>query len=192
MFSFSNRRQSGRAAGTTSSTRKILENLKFRMMRSCFVSTARVYRTTRVLCALLCLGVGLLVACGGRETPPINSVDFAVGGQTVTKVRTAGNEVVVLEERLTSIFENGPQRTLAILQSDGLTVRPYMPPPGWSVVDFAVHPSGDISAILTTAAEVRIVRLNPNGDRKSTRLNSSHANISYAVFCLKKTNRLVV
>src|SRR3712207_7428944 len=24
------------------------------------------------------------------------------------------------------------------------------------------------------------------GDRKSTRLNSSHANISYAVFCLKK------
>src|SRR5258707_7592244 len=26
----------------------------------------------------------------------------------------------------------------------------------------------------------------PRGDRKSTRLNSSHANISYAVFCLKK------
>src|SRR3712207_7035447 len=30
--------------------------------------------------------------------------------------------------------------------------------------------------------------LQPLGiDRKSTRLNSSHANISYAVFCLKKT-----
>src|SRR3712207_8118532 len=26
----------------------------------------------------------------------------------------------------------------------------------------------------------------PQRDRKSTRLNSSHANISYAVFCLKK------
>src|SRR3712207_8737464 len=26
----------------------------------------------------------------------------------------------------------------------------------------------------------------PDADRKSTRLNSSHANISYAVFCLKK------
>src|SRR3712207_8526797 len=26
----------------------------------------------------------------------------------------------------------------------------------------------------------------PETDRKSTRLNSSHANISYAVFCLKK------
>src|SRR3712207_8879082 len=28
--------------------------------------------------------------------------------------------------------------------------------------------------------------LGNHGDRKSTRLNSSHANISYAVFCLKK------
>src|SRR3712207_8450202 len=28
-------------------------------------------------------------------------------------------------------------------------------------------------------------------DRKSTRLNSSHANISYAVFCLKKKRYLV-
>src|SRR3712207_7397515 len=27
------------------------------------------------------------------------------------------------------------------------------------------------------------------GDRKSTRLNSSHANISYAVFCLQKSRR---
>src|SRR3712207_7362914 len=28
-------------------------------------------------------------------------------------------------------------------------------------------------------------------DRKSTRLNSSHANISYAVFCLKKKNHTI-
>src|SRR3712207_8828545 len=34
----------------------------------------------------------------------------------------------------------------------------------------------------------------PNGtsDRKSTRLNSSHANISYAVFCLKKKNSDII
>src|SRR3712207_7976888 len=33
-----------------------------------------------------------------------------------------------------------------------------------------------------------VVRYEPHSplDRKSTRLNSSHANISYAVFCLKK------
>src|SRR5438270_9236350 len=28
-------------------------------------------------------------------------------------------------------------------------------------------------------------------DRKSTRLNSSHSQISYAVFCLKKKNKLI-
>src|SRR3712207_7973833 len=32
-------------------------------------------------------------------------------------------------------------------------------------------------------------RLGHPGDRKSTRLNSSHANISYAVFCLKKKKK---
>src|SRR5258707_1679347 len=31
----------------------------------------------------------------------------------------------------------------------------------------------------------------PGPDRKSTRLNSSHANISYAVFCLKKKHTAV-
>src|SRR5438270_5366699 len=29
------------------------------------------------------------------------------------------------------------------------------------------------------------------GDRKSTRLNSSHSQISYAVFCLKKKNNII-
>src|SRR3712207_8141066 len=36
-----------------------------------------------------------------------------------------------------------------------------------------------LAAIVVASADERI-------DRKSTRLNSSHANISYAVFCLKK------
>src|SRR3712207_8240249 len=31
----------------------------------------------------------------------------------------------------------------------------------------------------------------PDQDRKSTRLNSSHANISYAVFCLKKKKQIL-
>src|SRR5947209_9787667 len=36
----------------------------------------------------------------------------------------------------------------------------------------------------TTASALNIT------DRKSTRLNSSHANISYAVFCLKKKKKI--
>src|SRR2546421_1298870 len=37
-----------------------------------------------------------------------------------------------------------------------------------------------------TKAFTRILLKYPIGDRKSTRLNSSHDQISYAVFCLKK------
>src|SRR2546427_6441523 len=33
-------------------------------------------------------------------------------------------------------------------------------------------------------------RLPADGDRKSTRLNSSHSQISYAVFCLKKKKKI--
>src|SRR3712207_7566969 len=35
----------------------------------------------------------------------------------------------------------------------------------------------------------RILEIGTYRDRKSTRLNSSHANISYAVFCLKKKKK---
>src|SRR3712207_7099888 len=38
---------------------------------------------------------------------------------------------------------------------------------------------------VTIAREIEVEDV----DRKSTRLNSSHANISYAVFCLKKKSR---
>src|SRR5438270_5177245 len=46
----------------------------------------------------------------------------------------------------------------------------------------------------TTACEHRIRLLSPcvsdvGPDRKSTRLNSSHSQISYAVFCLKKKKK---
>src|SRR2546430_8977458 len=34
------------------------------------------------------------------------------------------------------------------------------------------------------------IKYSPPGDRKSTRLNSSHSQISYAVFCLKKKKKL--
>src|SRR5258707_9530303 len=44
----------------------------------------------------------------------------------------------------------------------------------------------------TVPTPSRRLSLNPHidyQDRKSTRLNSSHANISYAVFCLKKKKK---
>src|SRR3712207_8294899 len=45
--------------------------------------------------------------------------------------------------------------------------------------------------LMTWVALDRGIRLASAQDRKSTRLNSSHANISYAVFCLKKKNNII-
>src|SRR2546430_7323458 len=38
------------------------------------------------------------------------------------------------------------------------------------------------------SARFTVAHSTSSGDRKSTRLNSSHSQISYAVFCLKKKN----
>src|SRR2546426_2990068 len=43
--------------------------------------------------------------------------------------------------------------------------------------------------IVTISSEGRFVFRLPEQDRKSTRLNSSHLVISYAVFCLKKKKK---
>src|SRR2546422_8633449 len=47
------------------------------------------------------------------------------------------------------------------------------------------------SAMVTTAvmAKTGLLRSERKADRKSTRLNSSHGYISYAVFCLKKKKK---
>src|SRR3712207_7251566 len=49
---------------------------------------------------------------------------------------------------------------------------------------FGKKAAGWLVSVLEVGTRLRDVR--ESGDRKSTRLNSSHANISYAVFCLKK------
>src|SRR2546430_6376813 len=54
----------------------------------------------------------------------------------------------------------------------------------------AFRPLGDVElhrlALLQAAEAARLDRREMHKDRKSTRLNSSHSQISYAVFCLKK------
>src|SRR3712207_8312731 len=52
------------------------------------------------------------------------------------------------------------------------------------VLDLALPRSDGVELLRFLAEEKR--------DRKSTRLNSSHANISYAVFCLKKKKNILV
>src|SRR3712207_6905867 len=63
---------------------------------------------------------------------------------------------------------------------------------GSAVNDELLRPLGDLGVEVVEQHPERRLRLprtrvqQTEADRKSTRLNSSHANISYAVFCLKK------
>src|SRR2546430_11609803 len=48
------------------------------------------------------------------------------------------------------------------------------------------HTGGAVGALYPAQFRRRALGLLPEQDRKSTRLNSSHSQISYAVFCLQK------
>src|SRR5699024_11225550 len=49
-----------------------------------------------------------------------------------------------------------------------------------------------LNALVGLAVGVIVVAIVTMIDRKSTRLNSSHVSISYAVFCLKKKNKIIL
>src|SRR6202021_3257543 len=59
------------------------------------------------------------------------------------------------------------------------------------IYTLSLHDALPISSRMSSSVTMPIISpysstTSANGDRKSTRLNSSHANISYAVFCLHK------
>src|SRR2546426_9570575 len=59
------------------------------------------------------------------------------------------------------------------------------PDPAWTALTDSIKRAlADLPAVLGRALDARLKA--HIGDRKSTRLNSSHLVISYAVFCLKK------
>src|SRR2546427_3676686 len=49
--------------------------------------------------------------------------------------------------------------------------------------------TAEVGDLLTSVHSMVVAHLGNLGDRKSTRLNSSHSQISYAVFCLKKKTK---
>src|SRR5256886_2656216 len=93
--------------------------------------------------------------------------------------------------------------SLTALNDKVVTAATVMVPCPWfgEVAAYAkTHPDADLGLHLTLTAEWQTFRWGPVApralvpslvgpeDRKSTRLNSSHSQISYAVFCLKKKN----
>src|SRR5256885_3890322 len=74
--------------------------------------------------------------------------------------------------------------TTLFRSGNGTTANPSTGPPGSSVPVAVSGIAG--AASITTGAYHTCALLGDGTDRKSTRLNSSHLVISYAVFCLKK------
>src|SRR5437773_9029127 len=78
------------------------------------------------------------------------------------------------------------RRSSDLIVRIGRVVAPAQHARGW-------HVSSTLGSFGAATAVARLLRLDPEGirtavnlDRKSTRLNSSHITISYAVFCLNK------
>src|SRR3712207_8641702 len=80
----------------------------------------------------------------------------------------------------TTLFRSGDgQALVAFLDGRGPVVLDGV---GLVVLDLFLAVVLDDEVVILLGVEVDLFGI----DRKSTRLNSSHANISYAVFCLKK------
>src|SRR3712207_8528610 len=86
-------------------------------------------------------------------------------------------------EQVLAAAEAFRQRGLAVACEDQEILLEPQPP----IPSLAAAPGNQVGAAVETIPDQH--RLGARGDRKSTRLNSSHANISYAVFCLKKKNK---
>src|SRR3712207_7731791 len=96
-----------------------------------------------------------------------------------------------------------PRSTLfpyTTLFRSGVHHRDAADPVGTEAVDHRVvdlHAPGrldvdvDVGQLVAQRRE-KALHQQPVADRKSTRLNSSHANISYAVFCLKKKKHSLI
>src|SRR5690606_40547623 len=80
----------------------------------------------------------------------------------------------------TTLFRSSP-RTSSSTRSSSASVRDR----GRRLGDRLVGPLNLLGCAPADSGVLRALELG-EGDRKSTRLNSSHVKISYAVFCLKK------
>src|SRR3712207_1729175 len=133
-----------------------------------------------------------VVRVNGRRRRPGSGVIYAPNMVlTASHVLEREEDLTVgtLEGRTLSAQFVGrdPSSDLAVLRVEGLDAGAAKPAAGEARVGqlaLAVGSGGRSDGPRASLGVVSAV----GGDRKSTRLNSRHANISYAVFCLKKKN----
>src|SRR3712207_7739217 len=98
--------------------------------------------------------------------------------------------MTVVEDRPASETARPPHEPRSRKEDEAFPIRPAMVRPegfhGSHNLEARSPPSPHLTMSRAVGPTIAVKR---TVDRKSTRLNSSHANISYAVFCLKKKKK---
>src|SRR3989454_69593 len=126
--------------------------------------------------------LGACLAVAGEERGRALAVRRPPGGGMRQSGILTAAALYALDHNLIRLEEDHDNaRRLAELLSDCPTVRPTVPETNIVMLDL-VRDGATSQAVVPQLAQAGVLVV----DRKSTRLNSSHLVISYAVFCLKK------
>jgi hypothetical protein len=81
------------------------------------------------------------------------------------KFRAAGTAWAALTEHLQPIVDTtAPDRRLQVASDSTSAAVSISAPAGWSLIDFALHPSGEISLVLANDSQLRLQRRSAHGD----------------------------
>lgn len=125
----------------------------------------------RTLFAVLALSI-LTASCGGGGNSATGGgttgggtfFDVPVAGSSMIKARPSQQGWVGLAETLHRLTDySTPDRRLVLSANGKAPDGQWVPPAGWSLIDFAVHPSGQLTAVMASQAAIRIVRLSSSG-----------------------------
>lgn len=115
---------------------------------------------------LLAAAVFTLAACGGGSDPapePDAAGELALSERAVVKLRSTdpgASRWAALAERLRGLEPHtAPDRELLIARAAPARPLRHAAPEGWSLIDFAAHPSGEFTLVLANHTELRLQRL---------------------------------
>src|SRR3712207_2627578 len=120
-----------------------------------------------------------------EEYPNMEIVASQTGEFLRTKGQTVMEQLIQSNPDINAVYAENDEMALGAIQA----LKDAGKDPGQDVKVVSIDGTRQAVQAIITGDINAVIETNP--DRKSTRLNSSHANISYAVFCLKKKKNTI-